>query len=191
MQSILRRRTATFIAVAGALAVVMSGCTPEEPRNVASATPSAEPVFADEEKALEAARLVFEDYLKVTDEIIAQGGASPERVDTFVASELAETEKAGFSDFKDRGWHSTGSSLLDGTELQSYRPSAQDGAEVLRFYACGDVSRVDVVDVDGRSVVSTDRPDRSAFEVAFVIDLSLAARLRVSSSTPWGGAGVC
>jgi hypothetical protein len=191
MRSILWRQPVALTGAAVALALALCGCTDEGSRNVASTSPPAEPVFANEDEALEAAQLVFEEYLKATDDIIAQGGESPDGVDQFVTSELAETEKTGFRDFKNRGWHSAGSSVLDGVGLQSYRPNAKDGAEVLRFYACVDVSGVDVIDLDGKSVVSTDRPDRSAFEVAFNIDLSVPQRLRVSSSAPWEGPGLC
>jgi hypothetical protein len=192
MRSITRRRTVTLTAAAAALVLALCGCVPDETLpSTAPPTSSEEAPFANDDQALESARQAYEEYLKVTDQIIADGGQSPERVDPLVTAELADTEKQGFQDFRDRSMRSVGNSQLAGLTLQEYQPDARNGVSILTIYTCVDISGVDVLDANGKSVVSADRPDTSAFEVTLDLDRSAPHGLRVSSNEPWTGTGPC
>lgn len=75
-----RRLTSLALAPAAALLVALVGCsgTPEIPD--ADPAPSAPPLFATEEEALEAATAVYEEYLAVSNQVLADGGSDPDRV---------------------------------------------------------------------------------------------------------------
>jgi hypothetical protein len=193
MTSIPRPRTVAFTAITAMVVLILTGCAPEGPPapTIGNAASDAPP-FGNESDALSSARATYESYLRVTDQIISDGGSSPERLDEFVADDLAATEKEGFQDFADHSMRSVGSSQLAAFSLQSYDPKASpERSPIVVAYACVDISEVDVVNANGRSVVAAGRPNKSAFEVEFELDLSSSGKLRVAANEPWAGAGVC
>jgi hypothetical protein len=192
MRSILRQRTATFIAVAGALAVALCGCSPEE--SIPSAAPTSargEGPFATDGDALAAAQKTYEEFMAVANQIMAEGGASPERLDAVAAPELAAAEKEGIEDFAARKLTVDGSSTVSAAKLQSYTPDAKDGLAIVRAYFCINVSAVEVLDENGASAVQPTRPDTTPFEVVFDLDEYDPPHLIVSAKTVWGGEGIC
>jgi hypothetical protein len=192
MRSTTRPRTAAHLAAIIALVVLVSGCSPAEPLISAEPTASSSAApFASDDEALAAARVVYEGYLKATDEVISDGGVNPDRVEEFVTAGLAATEQEGFEDFRARNVHSTGNSRLAGFTQQSYRPNAPRGVGIVTAYTCVDITDIDVLDLNGDSIVSADRPNQTAFEVSFDMDLSTTGKLRVSSTQPWEGDEVC
>ena len=192
MRLILRRRTATLFAVTAALAVVMCGCVPEEPLPSAAPTSTrGEAPFATDDDALAAAQKTYEEFMAVANQIMAEGGASPERLDAIAAPELAAAEKEGIDDFAARKLTVDGSSTVSAAKLQSYTPDAKDGLAIVRAYFCINVSAVDVLDENGASAVQPTRPDTTPFEVVFDLDEYDPPHLIVSAKTVWGGEGIC
>jgi hypothetical protein len=147
------------------------------------------PIFASDEEALNAARDTFEGYLRAGGSIMSEGGASPERIDDFTTPETASEEKAGFARLAARGERLVGETKLENVTLQSYRPDRIRGIVVV--YACVSVADTDVLDENGKSTVSVDRPDRTPFEAIFDRSEQSATKLRLSSKTVWAGEGVC
>lgn len=177
-----------LLLAAGAVALVltMTGCGEPPPHVTPTPTPSAAPVFASDEEALAAAEESYAAYLAVSDEIFAEGGADSNRLAAVASGDFLEQSLAGFETVARNGWRSTGLSTFDSFELQSYDPSTRTDA--VKVYVCDDVSAIDVLDADGVSVVSPDRPDRTLFEVSF--DLNLSDTLLVSGQEVWGS-GKC
>ncbi|HEX7834119.1 MAG TPA: hypothetical protein VF479_01480 [Pseudolysinimonas sp.] len=169
----------TLLAAAG-----LAACTPDDPVIPPDPLPSSTPVFASEEEALAAAEDAYGAYLNSADEISAESGKDPERIEQFASGQLLEDALEGFSQLHDKHWRTVGSSTVD-----SFTEQFVDLASpVVVAYVCVDVSAVDVLDEDGKSVVSPDRPDRQAFEVTFEMgDLGLLPDQR----SPWTGGGVC
>ena len=67
---------ATTLALGLALAACSTGGTPLPP----APSPSVTPVFASDEEALAAAKDAYTAYLKVSDQILVDGGANPDRI---------------------------------------------------------------------------------------------------------------
>ncbi len=130
-----RRLTSLALAPAAALLVALVGCsgTPEIPD--ADPAPSAPPLFATEEEALEAATAVYEEYLAVSNQVLADGGSDPDRVARFLSPELFEAEAAGFADIAEQGISFKGGTSITGFLLQQVSPTAEGGADV-QLYVC-------------------------------------------------------
>jgi len=174
------------LALAAALLLTLAGCVPSTHPS-ASPRASATPVFASDADALAAAEKAYAAYLKVSDEILIDGGSRPERLEPYVSASLYAEEKKGFEQTAANGWHSTGGTSYDHFSLEAYDPSDRDA--FVTAYVCSDVSRVDVLDSRGVSVVSPNRPERTAFEVTFA--LAHSRTLVLASNDVWTGDGVC
>jgi hypothetical protein len=155
------------VVLAGMLA--LSGCVEGDPIPTLPPTPSSTPIFASEEEALAAAEVAYAAYLETSSLISSEGGTDPERIEMVAARELQEASLEGFSTLRENQWRTVGSSTIRTFELQYVDLSVSEGGseEVLVAYVCVDFSAVDVVDAEGASVVSPDRPDLQAFEVLF------------------------
>jgi len=175
------------LALAAALLLALAGCVPSTAHPTASPRASATPVFASDAEALAAAEKAYAAYLKVSDQILIDGGSRPERLQPYVSAALYAEEKKGFDQTATNGWHSTGGTTYDHFSLEVYDPSDRDA--LVTAYVCSDVSRVDVLDSHGVSVVSPDRPERTAFEVTFA--LLHSRTLVLASNDVWTGDGVC
>ncbi|MCU1575736.1 MAG: hypothetical protein JWP70_440, partial [Leifsonia sp.] len=158
---IVTRGILATLAGAGLIVITLAGCaTPASP--LSSPTPSAmhTPVFASDEEALKAATDAYAAYLAMSDTILADGGANPERLKEVATGKALEAELKGFALARSRGWYTTGSSTFDRLRVQSIDRSHSTQA-VVTVYLCVDVSKVDVRDSGGVSVVSPSRPARS------------------------------
>jgi hypothetical protein len=112
-------------------------------------------------------------------------------MDEVAAATLSQFQQAAFGDFARRGYRSVGQTKYDNLRLESYDGAVLDGSGILRIYVCSDVSRVDVLDSTGKSVVSPNRPARTPFEVGFDLRPAPTRTLVVSSEDVWDGGGVC
>jgi hypothetical protein len=181
-----------LLAVCAIIAIVplaLTACAPSKPSTTrtASASSSPTPAFDSDEAALKAATAAYAAYLKMSDTIAQEGGANPERIKPFATGEALATSLKSAKQFRDANAHSTGSTTFDNVKLQGTRYSGRNRV-VVTFYACDDLSGVDVLDGSGKSITSPDRPDSSAFE----IDVAGAGReLAVDGKRPWTGPGVC
>jgi len=189
-------RTRTHAAKFGTILLVLgclslTSCAPDEPVSDAKPTPTASPLFASEEDALAAARATYEGFLRTSETIVDEDGASSERIDRFATAEVAESEKRGFANLAAANERIVGEIVLEKLLLQSYRPQAPGGLGVVSVYACVNVGDTDVVDENGNSVVAADRPDKTAFEVSFDSYAPSPTKLRLSSKGVWEGGGVC
>lgn len=171
-------------------ALLLSACVPSAPVATSEPTSAPTPVFESEAEALAAAEEAYAAYQQVSDEILAEGGTNPNRIDSVVGSDLAEVEKVGFAEFTQKGLHSVGRTTFGNMTIQSFDPEAPLGADIIRVFLCSDVSGVDVLDGSGASVVSAERPARTAFEAGFEIGSS-GRTLVVSNKDVWSGDGVC
>ena len=178
------RAAAVALVLVGALSA--SGRASEAPAADPTPTPSATPLFASDEEALAAAEEAYAAYLAVTDEIYAEGGAGIEKLATVTAGKQLSEDTRGFAEVERLGLHSIGATTYDGVELQQFDRESEEGKGVVTIYVCQDVSLVDVFDASGSSVVRTNRPDRTRFEVKFDGDSeSSGLSLRVSGVVPW------
>ena len=155
------------LALAVLAVLVVSGCVEAAPSEPPAPTASAEPVFASEEEALAAATEAYAAYLAVSDEVLGDGGAEPERVNQVARGSARDEALSSFESFSAQKFRSTGNTAFDELVVQSYLPDGNSDAEVVTIYVCVDISAVDVLDDTGRSVVAPTRADFQAYEVAF------------------------
>lgn len=172
------------------VALVLVGCVPTTTPASTAPKPSATPVFATEAEALAAATKAYAAYVRVSDEILADGGKNPERIEQVASGEALDGALAGYTDFRQQGLHSVGESKIDHVSLQKFAPESVSGKELVSIYACLDVEGVDVRDQSGTSVVSPQRPSRQPFQVSADWRES-KQQLVVTSRDPWLDGGIC
>ena len=186
-----RLRTVPPLAIAALIACSVAGCLPLDPGPLRTIAPTGTPLFSSDEEALAAAEEAYAAYLAVSDQILNEGGADPERIDEVVTPEISAIEKAGYLDLANAGLRTVGRTTFFGTVLQRFEAEPANGRDVVTVYLCSDVSGVDVLDAGGNSVVSPDRPPLTAFEVAFDLADGGVMTLVVSREEPWPDSGVC
>lgn len=178
-------------AAALAIVLLLAGCVPGEPVITPEPDPDATPVFASDEEALAAATEAYAKYLEVSDQILSEGGENPERLDAVATPAWQKLQLEGYAKAKANGLHSVGSTAFDSLTLEAYDPGAVNGEGLVRAYVCIDVSGVDVLNVEGESVVSTERPGRSPAELVFDWVNGDSPRLVVAEIEAWGGRDFC
>jgi len=181
------KRLVGAVAVIGMLA--LSGCVPEQVIPTLPPTPTDGPLFASEEEALAAATAAYEAYLAVSGQVSADGGEHPERIEDVAVRDLLASSLEGFETLRKNGWRTTGQSRVARSILQFADLAVSAGPDVVAAYICVDVSDVDVLDSDGRSVVSAERPDLQVFEVSF--DANDSGHVIPATRSAWNEVGVC
>jgi hypothetical protein len=175
------------VTVAGML--LLTGCGGGDPIPTLPPTPTATPIFASEEEALAAAEEAYAAYLEMSNLISSEGGVDPERIAPFASRDFYQSALEGFETLRGNQWRTIGASVLEGAVLQFADTTGQNQRDVVAAYVCVDVAGVDVVDANGASVVSPDRPDLQAFEVFF--DINSEGLLVPSSRETWEPGAVC
>lgn len=182
------------VTIVVALCVVLAGCTTESSvgggSGGTSSTPTSTPAFASEEEALAAAEEAYGAFLKMEDTIFADGGVEPERITPFATGDALQAALDGFASFEEQQIHSVGAQTFEITDIVRYSPAAIDGEQIVDAYVCLDISEVDVLDADAKSVVDENRPPQQPFEVSFVWSAA-SDGLVVGERDVWTGGGVC
>lgn len=168
-------------SLAGIVLVSVSGCVqPVDNREVRFTTAPTEAV--DSALTDKDAANVYEIFLRTSDLVLADGGASPERMKEYAASDALDEFLADAKDFETRGWSLVGSTRFDSISVQT------SSASEISFYVCDDVSETDLLDETGKSLVEPDRVNRSPWLVS-------ASRIggdsKVVSKELWVGENFC
>jgi hypothetical protein len=188
----MRTRKKVIEIVAASLGVLaLAGCVQPPPRVIPTSEPSTAPVFASDAEALAAAKTAYVAYLAVSDEILIDGGTNSDRLLKVATAAELKKQMPGFDAAIANHWRSTGGTQLDTIELQKFDSIALRGKSIVTVYACIDVTKVDVFDTSGASVVSPTRPTVSTFQTTFDLASRNPARLVVADEEPWQGAGIC
>lgn len=180
----MRTPGATVIAATAVLMVVgIAACTPDDgptptptptpdasttaptssPTPTPSLTPSPSPTPSPT-PAENAARNALLDYIKVLNKITQDPqGEDPNDLRRVAGGELLSNWIAEAEQFRARGWHATGPLKVKNLRVGAVTTSG--GTSTVQATYCADVTGVDVVDRDGKSVVNEDRPDRTSNKV--------------------------
>lgn len=168
----MRTRLASALAVVALACAALAGCTPQpEP----TPTPTG---FATEQEAFAAAEETYRAYVDALNSVDLSDPETFEDVYAWTTGEANANERKTLSDL-----HARGMTVGGVTETISFEPLSADLVEqsvVAR--ACSDVSAVTLVDSEGNSVVTPDRRDRYALEIAFV-DAPTPTHLAIASSS--------
>ena len=164
-------RTATIsgaAALAVAAAIALTGCqsdpevspTPTPSPTVTTPSPSPSPTDSKspEDVATAAAEKAVRDYFAMTD-------ASLQKPDTFNPDDLKKVASTtaladaqnSLAHMLSEGLHQTGSTNVTEIARTSVDLNPSDNIPVVEFRVCWDVSGLNVVDKDGKSVVPADR----------------------------------
>jgi hypothetical protein len=171
--------------LAGAGLVSCAG--PEGPPVSPGPQPSGTPVFASDEEALAAAEAAYSKYEAAINEVGHGGWKDTDLYLATLAGDALRQELEGADELASRGYVQVGDTTHDTMTLQQ----AQDhghGTVTLVVYVCSDVSDVDVLNQEGESVVSPERPSRQPLEVE-MNDLSGA--LKIVRRDAWSGTSFC
>ena len=180
--------SAVCLIVVCPLIFALAGCEAKTPRISSSPKPSVKTNVAVTDD--EAARLVesaYADYLSVSDQIYSEGGTNANRIDEVARGDAAEEFKSAASDLSAKQFRTLGTTTADSIQIQTI-DSHSGGVSSITAYLCSDVSTVDVVDVDGASMVSPDRNARTPYQIVVEIQDSKAL---ISSRVVWVGDNFC
>ena len=190
LPSVTMRIIPRISGAALAVALMLSGCVPTISPAGPAPRPSATPIFATEAEALAAATKAYAAYVRVSDEILADGGNNPERINRVASGDALEGALSGYMEFRIMELRSVGLSKIDHVTIQRLSGSSVDGKDLVSIYACLDLSGVEVLNKDGTSAVSPQRPTRQPFQVSEDWD-KVKHLLVVSSREPWVDGGIC
>lgn len=158
---ILRATTATALLAMSVIA--LTGCLGPTPEP----TPRPTGVFSSEEEAFAAAEETYRGYVEALNGVDLTEPSTFEPLIAWTTGSLnAETRKT-FSEMHAKGW------VVDGPTLAPVvEPRLVEGGDysIIAVAVCQDVSGVTVVDSEGRSVVSADRPGMQSMLATLVED---------------------
>ncbi|PWC05211.1 hypothetical protein [Agromyces badenianii] len=182
------RSTVAALAAAGALALLLSGCTSGDPAPSPTSSPdAAEPIFASDEEALAAAVEAYEAYISVAAEIGEDGGSHPERVLSVVSDEYSTDAIAEYENLASHGYRVVGRSTIDTTSLVD-RTTNGPTTEVT-IYGCVGVGTTRVLDSTGRDITPADRDEK--VPLVLVFEGPDKHRLTLAKSDLWTGSDFC
>ena len=162
----------SLLATVTAVAIAVGGCASDGNDPAASPSPSLSspaPTTAtttppsDSEVASEAASAVLRKFYEVRNEL-RQDPSQPVTLldDVAISTQLAAQQQL-FKKERKQGLHQTGETKIAELEVQSVNLDNSDPkagkVPTVQIDVCLDVSGVDVIDKDGKSVISPDRPD--------------------------------
>lgn len=166
-------RGARAIAAAALLLVAMTSCANDgqDPAANASPTPSSSTPTptatatppSDTELASEAASATLRKYYDVRNQLRQNPSRPLSLLDQVAISTELAAQKNLFKKERKQGLHQVGATKVAELEVQSVNLDNSDPkagkVPTVQIDLCFDVSEVDVVDADGKSVISPDRPD--------------------------------
>ncbi|WP_349427706.1 hypothetical protein [Microbacterium sp. LWS13-1.2] len=150
------RTRVTAAALGAILVLALAGCTtPEQPE------PTPTPAFSSEEEAFAAAEATYRAYVDALNQVDLSDPETFEAVYELTTGEANANERKSLSQMHADGWTVAGD-----TGIKAFLGDSYSG-ETLQAVVCSDVAAVEVLDANGHSVVSADRPDVYALEVIF------------------------
>ena len=143
----------TIVLTAGLLA--LTACTGPEPAPPPKSSP---PVFENEEQALAAVTETYQEFMRISNTILVEGGVEVDRIDVIVGDELAEFEHGSLIELAAAGKTLVGAPTLVSTRISEWYPTPDSLGVIAKAKSCIDLSSVDVLDAAGNSTVRPDRP---------------------------------
>lgn len=181
-----RRRRGLALAVAGVMALALSGCV-GMPASTSPPSPSKSPapVFASDEEALAAAEAAYLRYSELINLIAKEDNSEPERIRSVATGAYAAGIEKLFHDLSQRGLTIEGVSRVDSFRL--VEAAVVDGSAEVSILVCSDVSGSRILDERGVDVTPSERPPRSALQVTMISTTNDAQHLLVDREDPWLG----
>ncbi|MEJ1087238.1 hypothetical protein WDU99_02780 [Microbacterium sp. Mu-80] len=167
----MTRRAGAAFAAAGIVLGMLAGCSPAEPEP----TPSKTALFASEAEAFAAAEETYRAYLADLNATDLSDDDSFRPVYDWLTDTALSAERESLSYYYAEHLTRTGETSFD-----TFSPLSHSEAKTVANI-CLDVSDVDLLDSDGRSVLPEDRPNRRALKVTFTPG-DTSTRLAIASN---------
>jgi len=172
-------RSSARLLVPLALICTLAGC----------ATPTPEPTptptgFATEDEAFAAAEAIYREYIDRANEVDLSDPSTFEPLYELTTGAALKADKEQFSEMHAEGYTRIGTSRI---ELIAPRDADLE-ADHVELDICLDNSEIDVLDRNGQSIVSPDRPDIIPMRVTFTL---LGGDARIISVTARDGEPLC
>lgn len=161
----------TAAVLSGMLVLGLAGCTQPEP-----ADPTPTPAFSSDEEAFAAAEETYRAYVDALNQVDLSDPETFEAVYGWTTGEANANERKSLSQMHADGWVVNGDTAVVG-----FHPGALTHGTI-DAVVCSDVSAVNVMNADGESMVSPDRPTAYALQVTFV-EASTPTGLRINTSS--------
>jgi hypothetical protein len=182
-------RAALTIASVALVSLLLSGCVPPQPVETPLPEASVTPIFATDEEALAAATAAYAAYQKVIDEALASySTAELSGVATGAALEAAIESVASFKAEEKRLVGSSSVETISPVQFGQFTNS--NSIDPAQIYGCLDISKTDVVNPAGESIVDRTGTSRIAMLVSLQWDSESASAL-VSEAEVWDGNDFC
>ena len=169
----MKARLAAMTLALVLAASTASGCS----ASPAPAEPA--PAFTTEEEAFAAAEETYRAYVDALNQVDLSDPETFEAVYAWTTGEANANERTTLSQMHADGWLVAGSTAIDG--FRGTNAELSDPI-VISAVVCSDVSDVTVVDSDGQSVVSEQRPEVYALSVEFVESDATNTGLAITAS---------
>ena len=177
-----RQRTAFSVVAVGA-ALTLSGCAADaqrpsvSPPTVLTASPSSD----GQERSVQQ---LYDRYLRVTQEVLREGGEGPERLQPLVSEAQYKRELD-----TTRRIHASGYRLVGSLSYSHFTIQHADlGAGRLQAYVCVDNTRSHLEDSGGRTIEVEKRAKTGTLLVGFT---GLPETPVIDSSKSWSGSSIC
>ncbi|AWB96346.1 hypothetical protein DCE93_12375 [Agromyces badenianii] len=185
------RSTVAALAAAGALALLLSGCTSGDPAPSQTSSPdAAEPIFASDEEALAAAVEAYEDFALVSDGLSANPTADSSAIESVTTPRYAPDFIASLAEFHAAGLRTTGTIERRDFELAQSAETPGPVADV-QMYVCVDYSQSGIVNSSGQFVTPEGRQPLTRSLVRLVGESEGSKRLLVDSTELWDNSDGC
>jgi len=169
----VKTRLVALTLALGLAAAAVTGCSPHpEP-----AVPT--PAFSSEEEAFAAAEETYRAYVDALNQVDLSDPATFEDVYAWTTGDANANERKTLSSMHADGWTVSGHTQIDSFEGDVF---SRETESLITARVCSDISRVQVTDANGESVVAADRPNVYALDVVFVEERSTPTRLAIASS---------
>lgn len=147
------------------LAVVTACGSNADPDSTPRPSPYATETSASPEDAASSASIIaVTDYFAVTDQLLQDESIPLAQLESVAASSQLSAQQTFLMNERDAGTTQIGDTEIIDTKVQSVSMDNSDPSTgrvpSVTIDVCWDVSEVDVLDVGGKSVVASDRPDR-------------------------------
>jgi hypothetical protein len=175
---------------ASAAALLLSGCAPTA--HIAGPAPQSisTPIFANEDEALAAATKAYAAYVKVSDEITADGGVHSERIAPYVTRSQLIRDKKVFENYKSKGYISEGTSKFHSVVLQAYSDGGQSALNLV-VYLCLDLSHIRLMDSSGSDITPQGLETPSPMQITLARGANSEHTVVIERSESWSGDDFC
>ncbi|MGL4338875.1 MAG: hypothetical protein ACRCSP_00415 [Rhodoglobus sp.] len=148
------------------------------------------PVFASNDEALAAATEAYAAYLALDDQIGAEGGVNPERLEPLMTPKFFKKSLESYASSRERGIRTEGVSTFDSVKLTRYSDRVP-GVAFVDIYVCVDITAVRLIAADGSDITSADRLNRIPLQVGFEGKASELPTMRIARNEVWVGRNFC